>query len=81
MDSKKKTVINGLPDGHTDKYSKVDPENKFKDSYFEFEIKLHSGMEIVFVQAPLGGESSVQIMDQLIAGGGNKLLPRSVAAH
>lgn len=40
MDFMKKTVINGLPEGHTDKYCKVDPENKSKESYFEFEIKL-----------------------------------------
>jgi AAA15 family ATPase/GTPase len=40
MDFMKRTVISGLPEGHTDKYCKVDPENKSKESYFEFEIKL-----------------------------------------
>lgn len=35
---------------------------------------VHNGMEIVFVQAPLGSASSVQIMDQLIAGGVKKII-------
>ncbi|TYQ18424.1 UNVERIFIED_CONTAM: hypothetical protein Cloal_0857 [Acetivibrio alkalicellulosi] len=40
MDFMKRTVISGLPEGHTDKYCKINPENKSIGSYFEFEIKL-----------------------------------------
>lgn len=34
------TVIDGLPDGYTEKYCKTNIENKEKPSYFEIEIKL-----------------------------------------
>lgn len=40
IDFMKETIINGLPKGHTEKYCRVKPENKSKESYFEFEIKL-----------------------------------------
>ena len=40
MDFAKTTIINGLTEGHTDKYCKLEPSNKAKESYFEFEIEL-----------------------------------------
>ena len=38
MDLMRGIVVSGLPDGHTEKYCKVDPGNKNKPSYFEIEI-------------------------------------------
>ncbi len=35
---------------------------------------IHNGVEIVFVQAPLGGPAAVQIMEQLIAGGAKQII-------
>ena len=48
----KKTLISGLPNGHTDKYCKVNPQNKDKESYFELEILLNNkyyayGFEVI----------------------------------
>jgi len=40
MNFMKQVVLDGLPDGHTEKYCKVDPANKSKASYFEIEIML-----------------------------------------
>ena len=40
MDFMKQVVISGLPDRHTEKYCKVNPENAMKPSYFEVEILL-----------------------------------------
>lgn len=40
MDFMKKTVIKGLPKGHTGQYCKINEENKDKPSYFELEIKI-----------------------------------------
>lgn len=35
---------------------------------------IHKGIEIVFVQAPLGGAGAVQIMEQLIVGGAKEII-------
>lgn len=41
MNFMKQVVINGLPDGHTEKYCRIEPNNKNKPSYFEMEISLN----------------------------------------
>ena len=40
MDFMRQVVVFGLPDGHTDKYCKVSPENVNVPSYFEMEVLL-----------------------------------------
>ena len=49
MDFMRHVIVTGLPDGHTEKYCKVNPENKNASSYFEMEIlldgKYYSGSE------------------------------------
>ena len=66
MDFMKRTVINGLPEGHTDKYCKVDPENKSKESYFEFEIKLGNsyysyGFEVILNESKFLSEWLIEL--------------------
>lgn len=66
MDFMKKTVLRGLPEGHTEKYCKVDPENKLKESYFEFEIKLDKkyysyGFEVVLNESKFVSEWLVEL--------------------
>lgn len=56
MDFMKQVVISVLPDGHTEKYCKVNPENAMKPSYFEVEILLDGkyysyGFEIILSQS------------------------------
>ena len=56
MDFMKQVVVSGLPDGHTEKYCKVNPENAMKPSYFEVEILLDGkyysyGFEIILSQS------------------------------
>jgi len=48
----KETILKGLPKGHTGKYCKIDPINKDKESYFEFELLVNDryysyGFEVV----------------------------------
>lgn len=52
----RETVVNGLPDGHTDKYCRSSPENQEKPSYFEIEMLLDGknysyGFEVVLSQS------------------------------
>lgn len=42
-------------------------------SYYVYKTN-YKGEDIVFVQTPLGGPAAVQIMEQLIAGGANKII-------
>lgn len=61
IDFMKRTVITGLPEGHTDKYCKVNPENKTKESYFEFEIVLGKkyysyGFEVILNESKFTSE-------------------------
>ena len=56
MEFMKRVIVRGLPEGHTDKYCKVDPENREKESYFEIEIMLGEkffsyGFEIILNQS------------------------------
>lgn len=66
MDFMQHTIITGLPDGHTEKYCKVNPENKMKTSYFEIEIMLNGkyyayGFEVVLSQSRFVSEWLVEL--------------------
>ncbi|MCR5237404.1 MAG: ATP/GTP-binding protein [Lachnospiraceae bacterium] len=66
MDLMKSIVLGGLPDGHTEKYCKVDPENKNKPSYFEIEIMLGQkyyayGFEVILSQSRFISEWLVEL--------------------
>lgn len=66
MDFMKKTVIEGLPVEHTEKYCKVKPENKEKPSYFEIEIMLGKkyyayGFEVILSQSKFISEWLVEL--------------------
>ena len=66
IDFMKETIINGLPKGHTEKYCRVKPENKSKESYFEFEIKLGEkyysyGFEIILNESKFISEWLVEL--------------------
>lgn len=66
MDLMKSIVLGGLPEGHTEKYCKVDPENKNKPSYFEIEIMLRGkyyayGFEIILSQSRFISEWLVEL--------------------
>lgn len=66
MNFMKQIVLNGLPDGHTEKYCKVDPANKNKTSYFEMEIMLGEkyyayGFEILLNQSKFISEWLVEL--------------------
>lgn len=66
MDLMRRLIITGLPDGHTEKYCKANPENKDKPSYFEMEIKLGEkyyayGFEIILSQSKFISEWLVEL--------------------
>ena len=66
IDFMKETIINGLPKGHTEKYCRVKSENKAKESYFEFEIKLGEkyysyGFEIILNESKFISEWLVEL--------------------
>ena len=61
MDFMKYIVVKGLPEGHTEKYCKVEPENREKESYFELEIMIGDkyyayGFEIILNQSKFTSE-------------------------
>ena len=66
MDLMRRIVLVGFPEGHTEKYCKVDPENKNKPSYFEIEIVLDGtyyayGFEAVLSQSRFISEWLVEL--------------------
>lgn len=66
IDFMKRTVIKGLPKGHTEKYCRINPENKLRESYFEFEIKLGKkyysyGFEIILYESKFVSEWLVEL--------------------
>lgn len=66
MDFMRRTIIKGLPEGHTDKYCKIDPENQNKESYFELEILLNGryysyGFEVILNQSKFVSEWLVEL--------------------
>lgn len=69
------TVVNGLPDGYTEKYCKTNEHNKEKPSYFEVEIKLNGkyyayGFEILLSR----GEFCSEWLMELTADNKEKLI-------
>lgn len=61
MEFMRRIVLSGLPEGHTDKYCKIDEENRDKESYFEIEILLDSkcyayGFEVILNQSKFTSE-------------------------
>lgn len=66
IDYMRQIVLYGLPEGHTDKYCKVIPNNKDKESYFELEIKLGMkyyayGFEVILSQGKFISEWLVEL--------------------
>ena len=66
MDLMRRIVLGGFPEGHTEKYCKVDPENKNKPSYFEIEIVLGDkyyayGFEAILSQSRFISEWLVEL--------------------
>lgn len=66
MELMRQIVLTGLPDGHTEKYCKIDPGNKDRPSYFEVEIKLGEkyysyGFEVVLSQSRFISEWLVEL--------------------
>ena len=66
MDLMRRIVLGGLPEGHTEKYCKVDPDNKNKPSYFEMEIMLDEkyyayGFEVILSQSRFISEWLVEL--------------------
>lgn len=62
----KKTIVDGLPKGHTDMYCKTDMANREKESYFELEIMLDNnyyayGFEVVLSQSKFVSEWLVEL--------------------
>ena len=66
MDFARTTIVEGLPDGHSNKYHKIKTSNKEKPSYFEFEIKIKGkyyayGFEIVLSRGSIISEWLVEL--------------------
>ncbi len=66
MEFMRSTVIDGLPDGYTEKYCKTNIDNKEKPSYFELEIKLKEkyyayGFEILLSRGEFCAEWLVEL--------------------
>ena len=66
FDLMRRIVLTGLPEGHTEKYCKVDPENKNRPSYFEIEVVLGEkyysyGFEVILSQSRFTSEWLVEL--------------------
>lgn len=66
MEFMQRTVLVGLPEGHTDKYCKISEDNKEKESYFEMEIMLGEkyyayGFEVILNQSKFVSEWLVEL--------------------
>lgn len=66
MDFMRHVIVTGLPDGHTEKYCKVNPENKNASSYFEMEILLDGkyysyGFEVILSQSRFLSEWLIEL--------------------
>lgn len=65
----KKTVLYGLPKGHSEKYCKLNTDNKNKESYFEIEICIGGryfayGFEVILNRSKFVTEWLVELFDQ-----------------
>lgn len=66
LDFMKHVVVYGLPNGHTDKYCKIDEANKDRESYFELEIMLGEkyyayGFEVILNQSKFISEWLIEL--------------------
>lgn len=66
IDFMKRIIVKGLPEGHTDKYCKVNPENEGKESYFEIEIMMEKkyyayGFEIILSKSEFISEWLIEL--------------------
>lgn len=66
MDFARTMVVDGFPEGHTNKYHKNIEQNKENPSYFEFEIKLNNkyysyGFEVVLNKSSIVSEWLVEL--------------------
>ena len=66
MNFMRQVIVFGLPDGHTDKYCKVDPKNVNIPSYFEMEILLGKkyysyGFEVLLSQSKFISEWLIEL--------------------
>lgn len=66
MDFMQEVIVLGLPEGHTDKYCKVDADNKHTESYFELEISLNGsyysyGFEVILSQSKFVSEWLIEL--------------------
>ncbi len=66
MDFARSMVIDGFPEGHTNKYHKNNEQNKEMPSYFEFEIKLKEkyfsyGFEVILNKSSIISEWLVEL--------------------
>lgn len=66
LDFMQKTILSGLPEGHTDKYCKIIEDNKNKESYFELEILLDDkyyayGFEVLLNQSRFISEWLIEL--------------------
>lgn len=66
IDFMKRTITDGLPKGHTDKYCKVELQNKEKESYFELEISFNNkyyayGFEVVLNSSKFVSEWLIEL--------------------
>lgn len=66
MDFMRTTVVRGLPDGHTERYCKMEPSNQEKESYFEVELLINHkyyayGFEVILSQSKFVSEWLVEL--------------------
>ena len=66
MDFMRRVIVFGLPDGYTEKYCKIDPNNADKTSYFEMEILLNGkyysyGFEVILSKSKFVSEWLVEL--------------------
>lgn len=66
MDFMRRTILNGLPEGHTEKYCKANPNYREKESYFEIEIMLEQkyyayGFEVILSQGKFISEWLIEL--------------------
>ena len=66
MDFMRKVILCGLPDGHTEKYCKIDLDNAGRPSYFEIEILLNGryysyGFEVILSKSEFVSEWLVEL--------------------
>lgn len=66
LDFMKRTIIDKLPNGYSNKYCKISEKNKSKESYFEVEIKINNnfyayGFEVILSEGRIVSEWLVQL--------------------